>query len=140
MELQSRNGASFSKWSFDFKMELPFWNGVSKLHFEIEAPFQNRSSILKSKLNLEIEAPLWNRSSIFKWKLHLKIEVWFWNLSSISKCKLQKSSVYLSCVSVVAQMEHRTIAIVSIFEILVTDNEFLKYSMIRLMIVSFLQN
>ena len=59
----------------------------SKLDFEIEAPFGNRSSILKSKLHLEIEAPFWNWSSISKSKLHLGIEARFWNRSSISKWK-----------------------------------------------------
>ena len=83
---------SISKSKLHFEIEIPFRNrssiSKSKLHFQIEASFPNRSSILKSKLHLEIEGRFWNRISIFKSKLHFKSKAWFRNRRSFSKSKL----------------------------------------------------
>ena len=74
---------SILKLKFDFSILK------SKLHFVIEAIFQNGSLILNSKLHFEIEALFCNRSSILKSKLHFEIKIDFkikapcWNRSSI---------------------------------------------------------
>ena len=73
---------SILKLKFDFSILK------SKLHFVIEAIFQNGSLILNSKLHFEIEALFCNRSSISKSKLHFEVEAWFQNWSLILKSKL----------------------------------------------------
>ena len=43
----------------------------------MKAPFENRSSILKSKLDFEIEAPFRNQSTILKSKLYFQMKAPF---------------------------------------------------------------
>ena len=99
IDLLFPNGASISKSSFDFEIKLPFHNGKWRFNFKFELRFQNGASILKSSFDFEME----KGASVSKWKRELQ----FQNRSSISKCRPQRRSVYFSYISVTAQVEHR---------------------------------
>ena len=81
MELRFQNG----RGSFDFKIELRFWNGASiskwNFDFKIELRFRNRASVSKWKMELRFQ----NRASILKWSFDFKMELRFLNGASISK-------------------------------------------------------
>ena len=73
MELRFQNRASISKWSFDFKIELWFRNRASISKWKMELRFQNRASISKWK----------NRNSVLKSKtLLICLHVTTWKNAS----------------------------------------------------------
>ena len=96
MELWFRNEASISIWSFEFKMELQFWNWELRFQngalilkwsydFKTKLWFQNGPSISKSRFNFEMELRFQNGALILKWSFDLKIELRFRNEAPISK-------------------------------------------------------
>ena len=88
-------GASISKCSFDFKIELRFrnWTSISNgafickssFDFEMEHRFRNGASISKSNFDFEMELRFRNKPSISKWSFDFEIELRFQNAASISK-------------------------------------------------------
>ena len=78
-------GASNSKWSLDFKIELQFGNRtpISKWSFnlEIEHRFQKQTSILKWSFHLKIGLRFQNDTLISKWSFDFEIELRFQNQS-----------------------------------------------------------
>ena len=83
MKLWFQNGASISKWSFDFEMELRFRNGASisksSFHFKMELRFQNGALISKWSFDFKMEFRFRNGTSISKSSFHFKMVFRFWN-------------------------------------------------------------
>ena len=95
IELRFRNGAPISKSRFDFGIELRFqnWTSISNgafickssFDFEMEHRFRNGASISKSNFDFEMELRFRNKPSISKWSFDFEIELRFQNAASISK-------------------------------------------------------